>query len=173
MRYAGMEIMTEPGVPGRFSSVLRRETELLTAIGSLQKQVWETVLNRNWENFEGLMESLNVLGAEFQVLEQKRVGLMAEFAGDGVREGESFYRLASRLPGTEGKELAGLYRNLKSETLRVQIANDSLLNYLGEAKTTVAGFLEAVFPGRKSRVYSRQGALIPADMRSMVLNQSF
>lgn len=168
-----MEIAAESGVPGRFSSVLRRETELLSEIGSLQKQVWETVLNRVWENFEGLMESLNVLGAEFQVLEQERAGLMAEFAGDGAREGESFYRLASRLPGAEGKELAGLYRNLKSETLRVRIANNNLLDYLGEAKTTVAGFLEAVFPGRKSRVYSRQGALIPADMRSMVLNQSF
>jgi hypothetical protein len=168
-----MERVTESGVFGRFSSVLRRETDLLTEIGSLQKQVWETVLNRVWENFEGLMESLNVLGAEFQVLEQERAGLMAEFAGDGVREGESFYHLASRLPGPEGMELAGLYRNLKSETLRVRISNDSLLHYLGEARTTVTGFLEVAFPDRKGKVYSRQGALIPADMRSMVLNQSF
>jgi hypothetical protein len=168
-----METVTETGVFGRVSSVLRRETELLTEIGSLQKQVWETVLNRVWENFEGLMESLNVLGAEFRVLEQERAGLMGEFAGEGLREGESFYRLASRLPGPEGRELAGLYRNLKGETLRVRIASDSLLNYLGEARATASGFLEAAFPGRKGRVYSRQGALIPADMRSMVLNQSF
>jgi hypothetical protein len=167
-----MEIVTESGIFGRVSSVLRRETGLLTEIGSLQKKVWETVLNRVWEDFEGLMGALNVLGAEFQVLEQERAGLMAGFGGP-AREGESFYRLVSRLPGPEGRELAGLYRNLKSETLRVRISNDSLLDYLGEAKTTVTGFLEAAFPDRKGRVYSRRGALIPADMRSMVLNQSF
>jgi hypothetical protein len=167
-----METVTESGIFSQVSSVLRRETELLTEIGSLQKQVWETVLNRVWENFEGLMESLNVLGAEFQVLEQERAGLMAEFGGQ-ARESESFYRLVSHLPGPEGRDLAGLYRNLKSETLRVRIANDSLLDYLGEAKTTVTGFLEAAFPDRRGKVYSRQGALIPADMRSMVLNQSF
>jgi hypothetical protein len=168
-----METMTESGIFGRVSSVLRREAGLLREIGSLQKKVWETVLNRVWENFEGLMESLKLLGAEFQALEQERAGLMAEFAGEGLREGESFYRLASRLPGSEGRELTGLYRNLKSETLRVRISNESLLNYLGEAKAAASGFLEAAFPGRKGRVYSRQGALIPADMRSMVLNQSF
>jgi hypothetical protein len=166
-----MEIVMESGIFGRFSSILRRETELLREIGSLQKQVWETVLNRVWENFEGLMGNLNIMGAEFQVLEQERAGLMAEFGGQ-AREGESFYRLVSRLTGPEGRELAGLYRNLKSETLRVRISNDSLLDYLGEARTTVTGFLEAAFPDRKGKVYSRQGALIPADMRSMVLNQS-
>jgi hypothetical protein len=167
-----MEIATEYGIFGQVSSVLRREAELLTEIGSLQKKVWETVLNRVWDNFEGLMGALNILGTEFQVLEQERARLMAEF-GAQAWEGESFYRLASRLPGPDGRELAGLYRKLKSETLRVRIANDSLLDYLGEAKTTVAGFLEAAFPDRKGKVYSRQGALIPADMRSMVLNQSF
>jgi hypothetical protein len=162
----------EPGIFGRVSSVLRREAELLREIGSLQRQVWETVLNRVWENFEGLMESLNVLGAEFRVLEQERAGLMAAFTGNEVREGESFYRLASRLPGPEGRELSGLYRNLKSETLRVRTANDNLLEYMGEVKAVASGFLEAAFPDRTGRVYSRQGALIPADMRSMVLNQS-
>jgi hypothetical protein len=168
-----METVRESGVFERFSSVLRQEAGLLTKIASLQRQVWETVLNRVWENFEGLMGSLDSLGAEFRVLEQERAGLMEEFGGEGLREDESFYRLASRLPGGEGKELAGLYRNLKSETLRVRIANDNLLDYLGEAKATVNGFLEAAFPDRKGKVYSRQGALIPADMRSMVLNQSF
>jgi hypothetical protein len=168
-----METVRESGVFGRFALVLRQETELLTKIGALQKQVWETVFNRVWENFEGLMESLNVLGAEFGILEQEREKLMAEFAGDESGEGGSFYRLVSRLPGAEGRELAGLYRTLKTEALRVQIAGDSLMNYIGQAKITVTGFLEAAFPERKGKVYSRQGSLIPADMRSMVLNQSF
>jgi hypothetical protein len=168
-----MKTATESGFSGQFSSVLRRETELLTKIGSLQKQVWDTVLNRVWDDFETLLGHLNVLGNEFEALEQERKGLMTELTGDEARETEGFYHLTSRFSGQEGRDLAELYRSLKIETMRVRIANDNLLTYIGEAKTTVTGFLEAAFPDRRGKVYSRRGALIPADMRSMVLNQSF
>ena len=57
------------------------------------------------------------------------------------------------------------------ETFKIRLTNDTLLRYLNEARATAAAFLEAAFPDLKGRLYSRRGTQVPADMRSMVLNQ--
>jgi hypothetical protein len=45
------------------------------------------------------------------------------------------------------------------------------MTYLNEARLLVAGFLDAAFPDRKGKIYSRRGVQVQADMRSMVLNK--
>jgi hypothetical protein len=57
--------------------------------------------------------------------------------------------------------------------LRIRLENDSLLDYLAERRALVEEFLEADCPDRKGKRYARNGAQVPADMRSVVLNQSF
>jgi hypothetical protein len=51
------------------------------------------------------------------------------------------------------------------------LENDALTHYLDGARAVVADFLEAAFPDRHGKIYSRQGTRIHADMRSMVLNR--
>jgi hypothetical protein len=68
--------------------------------------------------------------------------------------------------------LSGLYRSIKTRTLELRLANEALAKYLGEMQAVVSDFLEAVFPDRKGRLYTRQGTQIPPDMLGMALNQS-
>jgi hypothetical protein len=155
--------------------ILRQEIALMEKITSLQLLVRTAVMNREWVDFESLLNSLGEISGEFESLEFERERIFSGFAERTGSKDEpaGFYSLASRLPDTERRELTELYRRLKLEHIRIRLANDSLMGYLKEARTTVAGFLEAAFPDRKGRLYSRRGTQIPSDMRSMVLNRSF
>jgi hypothetical protein len=155
------------------SQVLGRETELLCGIEEAQKQVWDAIIKRQWTDFEALMSMMDRIAMELTGLEEERGQIVHSLQQGDDDENVRFYRLLSALPEIERKELTGRYRELKMASLRVRIANDNLLIYIAEVKATMAGFIEAAFPDRKGRVYSRSGAVVPADMRSMVLNRSF
>ncbi|MDR1212333.1 MAG: hypothetical protein LBK40_08905, partial [Spirochaetaceae bacterium] len=64
------------------------------------------------------------------------------------------------------------FRQVKLLILRIRMANESLLRYIEEAKTTVADFLDAAFPDRRGRFYTCRGKTVASDMRSMVLDRS-
>jgi hypothetical protein len=157
------------------AGILTGEIGLLEKIASLQDSVRTAVMNRNWVDFEALSGALNEYGGQFEALEAERVRFFSALDGNtpGTDEKLGFYALTARLPPAEREELTAAYRKLKLETRRITLLNASLLEYLNEARSTVAAFLEAVFPDRKGRLYSRRGVQKPADMRSMVLNHSF
>jgi hypothetical protein len=152
--------------------ILKQEIALMEKIGSLQLLVRSAVFSREWADFEIYLNSLGEIGNDFESLEFERERIFSALAQRTGSKDEpaGFYSLASRLPDGERRELTELYRRLKLENIRIRLANDSLMGYLKEARTTVAGFLEAAFPDRKGRLYSRRGTQIPSDMRSMVLN---
>ncbi|MDR3342966.1 MAG: hypothetical protein LBT14_09325 [Treponema sp.] len=155
-------------------AILQQEAELLGEITAIQESIRAAVINREWTDFEALLGSLKTYSDQFDALEAERTALFACFHAeprDGTEAG--FYALVSRLPEPDRSGLTGAYRNIKLRALRVRMANDSLMTYLNEARATVDIFLKAAFPDRKTGVYSRQGTQISADMRSMVLNQSF
>ncbi|MDR3124025.1 MAG: flagellar protein FlgN [Treponema sp.] len=154
--------------------VLQQEIELLDKISVLQAQVKNAITNREWADFEGIFGSLAASGDEFEALDLERAEAFARLARElGLADdGASFYQCAARLPDEERRELSDLYRRVKTRTLEARLANESLAEYLGEIQTVVSGFLEAVFPDRKGRIYTRQGTLVSPDMRSMALNQS-
>ncbi|GHU80628.1 hypothetical protein FACS189468_0940 [Spirochaetia bacterium] len=152
--------------------VLIREIELLERIVPLQVLVRKAVLNREWADFEMLMNTLGEIGGHIELLEAERERL---FKALGLEEDnqDGFYALSSRLPERERLELTELYRRLKFQSLQIRLSNDTLMEYLNEARSAVAGFLEAVCPERKGRLYSPRGITLEADMRSVVLNRSF
>jgi hypothetical protein len=155
--------------------ILLEETGLLKKVTVLQSLVREAVLGRQWTDFEAHIGAINVLSGQFEALEAKREELLSDLPAqlDIGDEKSRFYALAARFPVEERNEITEIYRNLKLETLKVRTANDALLGYLAEAKATMTGFLEAVFPDRSGRIYSKRGKQIAQDMRSMVLNQRF
>jgi hypothetical protein len=158
------------GVYDCCSQVLGRETELLGDIEAAHKRVWDAVVKRDWADFEALMAGMDRIGAELGRLEDERMGLVREMAADSGGRGDDFYAVVAPLPPGERKELSERYRGLKMAGLRVRAANESLLAYMAGIRATMSGFIEAIFPDRKGRVYSRSGAVVPQDMRSMVLN---
>jgi hypothetical protein len=153
------------------STMLLKEIELLEKIPPLQSRIRDAVINREWADYELLMESLGTLGSQFELLDGERVVLFKDLAGGD--EPETFYAYTAKLPGQDRKELGELYRKLKMITLQIKIANDSLMEYLREVKTAIAGVLENAYPDRRGKMYSRQGTEREADMRSVVVNRSF
>jgi hypothetical protein len=155
--------------------ILARETAVLRKIAALQDSVRAAVMNRDWTDFETLLKALEEYGAQFEILESERVCFFSALGEISAHNDEKagFYTLIARLPETERTALTAAYRTLKTETFRMRLINNSLMEYLNEARTAVAAFLEAVFPDRKGRLYSRRGIQKPADMRSMVVNHSF
>ncbi|MDR0399365.1 MAG: hypothetical protein LBH51_00300 [Treponema sp.] len=166
--------------------ILDRETELLNSVEAAQKRVREAVVRREWADFERLQSAMDRIGAELAELEGERKALFGEFPPPqpgfpGESGGESggpggeggFYRLIAGLSPEEQRDLTGKYRELRMAGLRVRINNDNLLAYTGGIRAAVSAFIESAFPDRKGRVYSRSGAVVPQDMRSMVLNRSF
>jgi hypothetical protein len=154
--------------------ILKQEIELLDKISALQVQVENAITNREWTGFESRFESLAAIGDEFQALDLERAQIFARLAREaGIdSEGASFYSCVARLPEAERKELSELYRSIKTRTVELRLANESLAKYLSEIQSVVSGFLEAVFPDRKGRIYTRQGTQASPDMLGMALNQS-
>jgi hypothetical protein len=158
--------------------LLLKECELVQKAAALQDLIHIAVKNREWTDFEGHFTAMNAIEEELAVLEQKREGLFAELGagqtaqspdpGDGKGR---FYAFAARLPVPERNELTAIYRGLKLESLKLRMANESLMSYLAEARATLAGFFEMAFPDRGGRIYTMRGTPISHDMRSMVLNR--
>ncbi len=155
--------------------VLKQETALLERLAAAQEVVKNAVFTREWADMETMLGRLDAYGQEFVAMEQNRERIFADlgrfFGPDSMHTG--FYAWASRLAPAERRELTDLYRRLKLDTLKVRLANEALTYYLADARATITGFLEAAFPDRKGRLYSRQGTQVHAEMRSIVLDRSF
>ena len=155
--------------------VLAGEIDIIKRISAAQTRVRQAVINREWTDFDQLIGEVNRIGAEFAVLEEERIGLFSGLeAGISETPAEKpFYTLLSNLPLDESREIARLYRELKTETYRMRALNESFLAYLNEAKTMAAAYLEAVCPARGGKLYTRKGGRVSQDLRSMVINNNF
>ena len=159
----------------RCVSILRGEIELLKKIADAQKIVRHAVMSREWTDFDEKLNEVNRISAEFAMLEKERVQLFAAAREDQADRADerSFYSFISQLPMEQSRELAGLYRDLKMETLKLKALNETFMVYLNEAKTLAAAFLEAVCPARGGKLYTRKGRRVSQDLRSMVINNRF
>jgi hypothetical protein len=156
----------------RCADVLRQETALLERLAAAQEVVRTAAFARDWSNMEALLARLAEYGSEFELLEAERVRAFSELS-DGSREPIGFYSLVARLDAASRKELTELYRRLKLDTLKVRLANEALSTYLKAARETLSDFLDAAFPDRRGKIYSRRGSAVHPEMRSIVLDRSF
>ena len=152
--------------------ILLKEKELVQRIAGLQNLIWEAVIKRDWVDFEGYFSDLGKVREEFSVLEDERERFFAEFR-DESGDSSGFYALVAHFPADQRAELTEIYRNLKLETLRVQMTGETLMGYIADARATIAGFFEIAFPDRGGKIYTPHGIPVTHDMRSMVLNQCF
>jgi len=152
--------------------ILSRECELVKRISNVQNLVWDAVMNRNWTDFEDHFNVLGEIGAEFSVVEAERERLFAAIMPEsGISQG--FYALIAHFPAGQRNELSDIYRDLKLKTLQVKMKSDALMDYITEARATMAGFVEIAFPDRGGKLYTPHGNPVSHDMRSMVLDRAF
>jgi hypothetical protein len=150
---------------GRCVSVLSGEIELLKKISAVQGRVRQAVMSREWADFDENDKELNLLGGEFERLEDERRLLFPEET--------PFYSAISGIPAEERVELSRLYRELKMETLKMRTLNETFMVYLNEAKNLAAAYLEAVCPARGGKLYTRKGRKVSQDLRSIVINNRY
>ncbi|MDR0784961.1 MAG: flagellar export chaperone FlgN [Treponema sp.] len=150
---------------------LEQENDLLDKINDMQTAVRSAVIKREWADFEKLLLSMNGYKEQFEALEKERMGLFSDSV-DAEGNTPHFYTLIAKLPETERREFADIYRKIKERALKVRLANDSLALYLEEAKTTLNAFMKAAFPIASGNTYSRKGMKIEADMTALVINQA-
>ena len=157
-------------------TVLTGEIELLKKISAVQDSVRQTVMKREWADFDEKIAELDRLGEKFTCLEGVRTGLFSALADNSRFAGSQerpFYVLITELPFEESRELSRLYRELKMETLKMRAINETFMAYLNEAKTMAAAYLEAVCPARGGKLYTRKGRRVSQDLRSIVFNNRF
>ena len=158
-------------------SVLNREIGLLKEISAAQDNVRQTVMRREWADFDEKTAKVNCLGEGFALLEEERAGLFAALTGGASaawdNEENPFYASIITLPVEERRELSRLYRELKMEALKMKALNETFLAYLNEAKNLAAAYLEAVCPARGGKMYTRKGRRAAQDLRSIVFNNRF
>ena len=147
--------------------VLTGEIELLKKISVLQGKVRQTVISRDWMNFDENNRELSLLAEEFVRLENERERLFPAV------EGKPFYAALTGLPVEESRELSHLYRELKMQTLKMRAMNETFLVYLNEAKALAAAYIETVCPARGGKLYTRKGRKASQDLKSIVLNNRF
>ena len=160
--------------------ILLRECELVQEAAVLQEKLASAVINREWADFESRINAMNFIEKSLSELEREREGLFIEFeagrqkASADTKDAKGrFYEMASLLPENQRNDLTAIYRSLKMESLKLRMANEALMAYLGGIKSTLTDFFSLAFPERAGKMYTREGTHLSHDMRSMVLNRSF
>jgi len=157
--------MDEGKVFTRCVSVLSGEVEILTKIVEAQKSVRQAVVNREWVDFDTTIQEINELGAALASLEDERLKLLPK--------GKDFSAWIAEFSLQESAELSKLYREVKAQTFKVKVVNESFAVYLNEARSLTAAYLEAVCPARGGKLYTRKGSKVSQDLKSMVVNNRF
>ena len=160
--------------------ILVRECELVQETVVIQEKIRFAVINREWTDFEDHLKSMNIIENKLVGLEQEREEIFSVFDSlvrknttDVSDAGNRFYSIVSHLPDNQRNELTTIYRSLKLESLKLRLANESVMTYLDGLKSTFKEIFDIAFPDRAGKMYSPQGVHLSQDMRSMVVNQSF
>ena len=155
--------------------ILESEIELLRKIATVQNNVRQAVISREWTDFDEKILEINQLSTEFALLEEERAEIFSclEDSTNYKDEERPFNALIENLPGNEKRELSSLYRELKMETHKMRALNETFLAYINEAKNLATAYIEAVCPDRGGKLYTRRGKTVTPDLRSIVINNRF
>ncbi|MCL2181073.1 MAG: hypothetical protein FWB83_08090 [Treponema sp.] len=161
--------------------ILLRECEQIQNAAFIQKKIRHAVTNQEWNEFEEHILAMNSVESKILELETERENILEIYKSIVHQEAFShvldakgrFYALVSYLPANQRNELTSIYRSLKIESIKLRMANDSLLAYLSGIQETVKDFFALAFPDRCAKTYTKKGMQFSHEMRSMVLNTSF
>ena len=161
--------------------ILLRECELIQNAAVVQEKIRVAVMEKDWTIFQDNLTVMNEIELKMEELEQEREQLFSVFEAMIHQKSFSetldakgrFYKLVTLLPENQRNDLTSIYRNLKLESIKLRLANDTLLTYLNGIKSTLKDFFDLAFPDRAGKMYTKQGTHFSHDMRSMVLNSRF
>jgi hypothetical protein len=136
----------------RAQTMLAEEHRLLDGILVAQQQVRQAVRDKNWENLENTLYSMDSFADNFAATEIEREGLFARLSDEDKREMKG--------------ELDALRHKLEAS----RIENEALNKYLKVTSSFLDGILDSIIPSRRNRLYSRSGALVEKPEHHVVLD---
>ena len=174
--------------------ILLLEHETVAQAAALQKLIEKAVINREWTDFDTHQKTLNGYSTALEIMEKEREALFSGYdvsaAPDSAEMSAAeayqkahladewaggdkgrFYTLCLHFTPRQRSELGQIYRSLKLEALKLRLANEAMLEYLKQIRTTLTDFFELAFPDRGGKMYTPRGIPVSHDMRSMVLNK--
>lgn len=162
--------MTKNIILDEMESVLKVQITLMEQIHQLQRTVYKSVINRDWEETEKGMQNLDDLSKKFSIADQKLVRLLP-YSSDNANENLSDY-IAS-LPTSDRQKITVLYNTLKEKTFLSKIENDILNTYLEHARSLVSGIFDAVSEERYGQTYTNTGARADNDLSNVLVDRVF
>ena len=138
------------------NSILEQQRVQIDLILTEQKKVRKDVTVRDWDNLEAHIASLNVLSAQFEILEEKR---------------KKLHKAAVEEAGGKDVLLGNPLMHMVHQKLAAsKIENDALNDYIRITKSFLQGVFDSVIPKRRNTVYSRTGTVVHPVPESLVLN---
>lgn len=151
---------------------LLKEAEVLTLLNACQKRMYESTVNRDWIMLQNETAASESITESFLELEKKRKYIVHAIdpKADGTKD---FYFVTASFAEADRKRVNTLFRDVKRLLLLSKTENEAFGSYVSNARTLVAGVIDAVVPARRNKIYNRRGSLASGNVESMVLNRSF
>lgn len=158
----------------RMEQILTEQTAAVERIYALQKDMYKSVMERDWLACEKQLSSLNSLSQKFSELDKKLFDLIEDFNhGDFLIGGQlDFFTFTNTLQKDDKKKLECLYKTLQSKIASSKIENEVFSNYIAHAQSLVQGIVDIISEERGGKCYTRTGKKVNADMTSLVLNET-
>jgi len=161
--------------------ILLQEFELVQNAVIIQEKIRIAVTDREWNLFEDNLCAMNAIESKLECLEHEREQLFSVFKAlvhqqnfsENLDDKGRFYALVTLLPENQRNDLTTIYRSLKLESIKLKMANETLLTYINSMKNTLREFFDLAFTERTGNMYTKEGTHFSHDMCSMVLNRSF
>ena len=163
---------TSKNLVGKLESVLEKQITLLTDLYACQKRMYESVLVRDWEQLQKELALSADMAETFKHLDDSRLAVLRDIAPH-IEVENGFYRVTALQGEADKTVIKSLYLEINRLLLLSKSENDVFTTYITNAKTLLAGMLDTVISGRKSKIYTRNGALASTNVESVVLNRSF
>ncbi len=156
------------------AAAMEAEIAAFDAYVEAQRSFSDSVRARDWPALEGSMHRLESMTEHVAELENERslaeAALRRELGIGPGEAGESFYRLALRVPEPERTALTDLYRRLKIGAMRAKFENSAVSDYAVGNRTLLAQVLEELFPDKKGRIYGKSGRAVQAGHDAILLD---
>lgn len=138
------------------NGILEQERNQLDLIIAEQKKIRKDVTERNWENLEFHVQTLNILTNHFSELEKNR---------------EITYKEAKKSSGGKDVLLGNpLYHSVHQKLAASRVENESLNKYITVTRSFIQGIFDNVVPTRRNTLYSATGKVVHAAPEALLLD---
>jgi hypothetical protein len=163
-----MEKNTLENTTHKLLDVLGREQSALEKVLEAQAAVRRAVREKNWGCLESSLQDFGEAGKVFNALEDRRGELCRAICGDEA--GNDMFILLRHVPDNQKEALLEAFTQVRRLLAQSRVENSALGDYVKVCLDFLRGIFETAIPGRKSRVYTRTGAILQSQPERLIFD---